>query len=174
MPARYYSFERVLADGTKIEFFGLDTQAVLKGRGNDQLKWLEKKLRDSRAVWKVVYGHHPIYSDAFKYMKEIGEMRQILEPIFIRHKVDIYVSAHNHSIEVFKAQSGVRYVVSGAGSRPRNVRWNDKTAFAHADIGFVWIRLMNNSMGIGVVGKEGQMLYNDQIFKDKVDSEKEF
>jgi hypothetical protein len=52
MPARYYSFERALNDGTRIEFFGIDTMAILRGQGAEQIKWLEDKLQ-AEIFWQL-------------------------------------------------------------------------------------------------------------------------
>ena len=165
MPARYYSFQHSLASGTQIEFYALDTVMLLSGKGKNQLKWLEENLKSSKAAWKIVYGHHPVHSGAYTYLKQIRKMQQLLEPVLIRYKVDLYLSAHNHSIEVFKEISGVTYIVSGAGSRPRNVRWTDQTNFAYADIGFAWFRIFEREMEFYVVGHDGQIVFNLRIIK---------
>ena len=165
MPARYYSFERTLADGTQIEFFGLDTELILKGKGGDQVRWLSEKLQASKARWKIVYGHHPVHSGAFTYRKQIEKMSSILEPLFIRYGADLYISAHNHSIEVLKEINGVHYIVSGGGSRPRDVEWTDQTNFAYADLGFVWLGIDRDVLEIRVAGKEGEILFQSEILK---------
>ena len=41
------------------QFFALDTNEVSEA----QLMWLDAELKKSSAKWKLVYGHHPIYSD---------------------------------------------------------------------------------------------------------------
>ncbi len=163
MPAYYYSFERKLEDGTLIEFFGLDTENL---NDKTQLEWLDKSLAKSKGDWKIVYGHHPVYSSAVTYAKQTEKTRQILESIFIRNKVNLYISAHNHSIEVLKEHSGIHYVVSGAGSRPRSVRWTEETKFAHADIGFAWFRIHGSTMEMNIVGKDGLILFSDQYSKN--------
>jgi len=54
MPGRYYSFSR-----GPVEFFAIDTQNFdLK-----QSQWLDEKLKASSSRWKVVFGHHPIFSN---------------------------------------------------------------------------------------------------------------
>jgi hypothetical protein len=54
MPATYYTFE-----AGPVQFFALDTDIISEA----QLLWLIQELDRSRARWKVVYGHHPIYSE---------------------------------------------------------------------------------------------------------------
>ena len=49
----------------KIHFFVIDSTAVLKnGRRDPQKEWLERRLKTSKAMWKVVQLHHPPYSSA--------------------------------------------------------------------------------------------------------------
>ena len=53
MPAAYYTFQ-----AGAVQFFALDTDLISEA----QLRWLTESLDKSVATWKVVYGHHPIYS----------------------------------------------------------------------------------------------------------------
>jgi hypothetical protein len=53
MPAPYYTFT-----AGPMQFFAMDTNEVSEA----QLLWLKDELAKSRARWKLVYGHHPIYS----------------------------------------------------------------------------------------------------------------
>ena len=55
MPSSYYTFT-----AGSVQFFALDTQSV--ALSERQLRWLDEELSRSQARWKVVYGHHPIYS----------------------------------------------------------------------------------------------------------------
>jgi tartrate-resistant acid phosphatase type 5 len=164
MPAHYYSFEKILSDGTKIQFFGLDTTPIVEGKMIDQARWLEEGLRVSTADWKVVFGHHPVYSGAKTYLRQIRTMRHLLEPLFKKYKVDLYVAAHNHSIEVLKNVSGVNYVVSGAGSRPRDIYWTGETKFAHADLGFAGFRIFKTGIQVYIVnGRDGKLIFQEMI-----------
>ena len=54
MPAAYYTYTAGDA-----QFFALDTDII----SEKQLLWLKDALQASTARWKIVYGHHPIYSE---------------------------------------------------------------------------------------------------------------
>ncbi|MBG7610567.1 MAG: metallophosphoesterase [Anaerolineae bacterium] len=59
---RYYDFI-----WQPVHFFALDSDSREPdgvGRSSDQAQWLQDKLRDSNAVWKVVYMHHTPFSSA--------------------------------------------------------------------------------------------------------------
>jgi acid phosphatase len=55
MQGRYYTFRR-----GDVQFFALDTNNNADWKA--QLPWLEQELSRSDAPWKVVFGHHQIYS----------------------------------------------------------------------------------------------------------------
>jgi len=166
MPARYYSFEHQIPEGKSVEFFALDTTALLYGRADDQLAWFMEKLESSRAHWKIVYGHHPVYSGAYNRDKELRKMENILVPLLHKYRVDLYVSAHNHNVELFRNVEDVYYIVSGAGSRPRNVAWVDNASFAGAELGFVWLRAFDSKIEVHVMGSEGKIIFADEILKE--------
>lgn len=75
--------------------------------------WLERDLRRSDAVWKIVMMHHPPFSSG-----KHGDNRKLqgtLVPVLARCGVDLVLSGHDHDYERFKPIDGVTYVVSGAG-----------------------------------------------------------
>ncbi|HXP88246.1 MAG TPA: metallophosphoesterase [Bryobacteraceae bacterium] len=81
MPARYYTF----AAGP-VRFFAIDTE----GWSEKQFEWLRKVLSDSQneagVKWRIVYGHHPVYtSGAHENERRIGELRELLD-----HFLSIY------------------------------------------------------------------------------------
>jgi hypothetical protein len=104
MPGRYYN--RRVGD---VEFFALDTNEYTW----KEKAWLTLMLNKSTARWKVVYGHHPIYSSGEHGVSSL--LRKELEPVLIKFKADIYLSGHDHDYERFAPVSGVNYIVSGGG-----------------------------------------------------------
>jgi len=87
---------------------GSDWNAQKAGWAKQQLLWLDRVLEhfDSAAErrlrpWVVVAGHRPVYCsvDPQRCGNEAKQLRAVLEPIFIRHHVDLYLSAHVHAYE---------------------------------------------------------------------------
>ncbi len=106
MPGYYYTARRGPA-----EFFVIDSN---KFPGDEvQQKWLDKALGDSKAPLKVVMGHHPIYSSG-QHGNHSGLIKT-LEPLLVRHQVDLYLAGHDHNYERFEPINGVTYIVSGGG-----------------------------------------------------------
>lgn len=83
-----------------------------------QVGWVEQELRASRARWKVVVLHHPLYSSGKKHGSHTG-LRTKLEPIFIRYGIDVVFSGHDHIYERTRPQQGIQYFVTGAGGKSR-------------------------------------------------------
>ncbi|HWJ06390.1 MAG TPA: metallophosphoesterase [Steroidobacteraceae bacterium] len=61
--------------------------------------WLERALSDSRARWKVVVGHHPLWSSAGSKYEQARVLRRLLLPVLCR-QADLYVSGHDHTLEL--------------------------------------------------------------------------
>ena len=78
-----------------------------------QKEWLEDKLSGSDARFKLVFGHHGIFSIGAHGGKT--EMRE-LDDVLRRYGVAAYVHGHDHCM-FHITHRGMNYVCSGAGSR---------------------------------------------------------
>jgi hypothetical protein len=118
---RYYSFKP--KEG--IRFFALDSNYMDK----EQLDWLEKELSSSGSGWKVLFFHHPLYSSGEKHGSNV-ELRTVLEPLIVRHGVDVVFAGHEHFYERIKPQKGVPYFIVGSSAKLRrgNIAKSDITA----------------------------------------------
>ena len=107
---RYYTFTR-----KNVRFFALDTNLL----DPTQLAWLDDQLKESREDWKVCFFHHPLYSHAGRHGGNVP-LRVALEPLFLKHGVDVVFSGHDHVYERVKPQKGITYFVSGAAGQLRS------------------------------------------------------
>ena len=172
MPEAYHTFTRTLSDGTKVQFFALDTDPILMRRtgASEQLDWLNEQLNKSKAHWKIVFGHHPLYSHGTitRTMPQKEPMIAALEPIFVKHKIDIYFAGHDHSLEILKPVKGIHYVISGGGAGPDrayNVKWTDEAYYAATMGGFVLCRISQKELVIEFVRIGGKTQYAHVITK---------
>ena len=138
MPARYYTFAAGPA-----RFFNIDTE----GWSKEQLDWIGKALAASRnepeIKWRIVYGHHPIYTSGVHLNeRRISELRRELIPIFKEEKVDLYVSGHDHDMEHLRSE-GMEFLICGTGgSELRKVRHQQQiSVFANSVYGFLDIKI---------------------------------
>ena len=101
-----------------VDFFAINTNTFHK----TQEIWLESALAQSKTPWKIVYGHHPLYSTgAHGQDNDLKVLRSRLEPLFRKYRVDAYFAGHDHNYERFATVSsqakGLPYLqlVSGGG-----------------------------------------------------------
>ena len=106
---RYYS----VAHGPA-RFFFFDTNFM----DPEQVKWIDSALRDSTDDWKIAVFHHPIYSDGDRHGPNVA-LRVVLEPMLIRHGVDVVFSGHEHIYERIKEQKGIPYFIVGSSGQLR-------------------------------------------------------
>lgn len=174
MPARYYHFQEPINAQSSAEFFVLDTtplaydkdngiqKDILRNKGDTaQATWLETALKKSTAQWKIVMGHHPLYSSG-KHGDSSPMILQI-EKILISHKVNLYLSGHDHNFEIIKPIQGVRYVISGAGAATRNLKWRDNTEFASTRLGFARFTLTAKEMWVQYINRQGYVEYATRL-----------
>lgn len=114
---------------------GEDQTRLETGADDAQLGWLDAALSASTARWRVVALHHPIYSPSRKRFWIFGRrrpdprLRAQLEPLLVRHGVHIVFQGHQHLYARLRPQRGVRYIVTGGGSRrPDAFEPDDETA----------------------------------------------
>ena len=110
---RYYSF-----DWGGAHFVALDSELYYDDDGGSseaQKAWLESDLADTSKPWKFVFFHRPIYSSSEHGSDE--KLRKDLEPIFVRYKVNVVFSGHDHNYERTVPIHGITYVVAGGGGR---------------------------------------------------------
>jgi hypothetical protein len=120
LPRRYYTFT-----AGPVQFFALDTDPIEQKRSpGNQLDWLEKALAASSAPWKIVYGHHPVYSTGSEH-GDTPEMISDVLPLLKKHKVDVYFAGHDHNLEYLKPEGDLHFFVSGAGGHHLRVMGTD-------------------------------------------------
>jgi len=125
MPAAYYTFT-----AGPVQFFALDTNEMSEA----QLLWLRDELDSSRATWKVVYGHHPIYSAGAH--EDNPKMIKRLLPV-LKGRADVFIAGHDHDLQHLKPEGGVHFFVSGGGGASlRQPRPGPRSLFAKGVHGF--------------------------------------
>lgn len=160
MPGFYYRFSvpgdtdgEILA-----EFFAIDTTPIDHQENTaTQLEWLEQALSASTARWKVVFGHHTIYSNGSHGNSTL--MQESIEPLLRTYGVDIYLCGHEHDLQLLQPVGGVHYAISGAGSSPRETRCMENTIYASSLLGFMSFRVSAHEMVILVVRDKGIIDY---------------
>lgn len=90
----------------------------------EQALWLDELLTNNPNRWTVVAFHHPIFSSARG--RDNKELRELWQPIFDKHAVDLVLQGHDHTyarsnvttgVNARSGRSGTVYVVSVAGPK---------------------------------------------------------
>lgn len=154
MPSTYYTYT-----AGPVQFFALDTNEISRA----QLAWLDREIGRSTARWKIVYGHHPIYS-AGAHQDNPTLIRQLL-PV-LRGRVDIYLAGHDHDMQHLKTEAGVHFFVAGgAGAGLRPLKSDPRTIFGQAIHGFSVLEADRDAFKVRFVDTELKEIYAYSIRK---------
>jgi len=168
LPARTYRRGETLPDGTSCDFFYIDTNPFLsryKGTevridGQDtaaQLRWLDGALASSTAAWKIVVGHHPIYTAHGGRLDE-PELIAAIDPLLRQHGVRIYINGHVHNFQHVRVR-GIDYITNGAGSRIEGASGGQAGGVVLLRHGFMSASLDRNVFAFAFLGTDNQTLY---------------
>ncbi len=146
----YYRFTK-----GNVSFYSLNSNYMDK----KQVDWLNDKLAADRSTWKIAYFHHPPYSSGGAHGSDT-KLRQIVEPIFIKHGVNVVFAGHEHFYERIKPQKGIYYFISGSGGKLRKgdvKQGSPLTAKAYdADMSFMLVEVDDNQMHFQVISRTGE------------------
>jgi hypothetical protein len=146
----YYRFTR-----GNVAFYALNSNYMDK----KQVKWLEDELAKDTTEWKIAFFHHPPYSSGGKHGSDT-QLRQVVEPIFVKYGMNVVLTGHDHFYERVKPQKGIYYFVSGAGGKLRAGDVKDNSPLTEKyfdrDMSFMLAEISNNQMFFQVISRTGQ------------------
>lgn len=148
MNGRYYTFRH-----GKVQFFALDTNHNADWK--NQLAWLEQELKNSDAPWKVVFGHHPVYSSGM-YGSNPTFMKT-LAPLFAKYGVKLYINGHEHNYERTHSINGTTYLISGAGADTRPVGRSEWTAHSASKLSFATYEVYADRIEVNGIGTDNRI-----------------
>ena len=173
MPARYFSRTETLADGSAADLFFIDTIPFIRAyRGSAvriddqdpaaQLAWLDQALGASTAPWKIVIGHHPLYTALGGAHHDQPDLIAPLAPLLRRHHVPVYINGHDHSMQCVE-MDGIAYVTTGAGSETYETGPANRPGFAAGAHGFLRAALRPEVLEIAFVTETGAIPFSRVI-----------
>jgi 3',5'-cyclic AMP phosphodiesterase CpdA len=148
MPGRYYTFGR-----GDVQFFALDTNHNADWK--TQLSWLEQELSRSNAPWKIVFGHHQIYSSGHYGLNQ--PFIETLTPIFQKYRVQLYINGHDHHYERSQSIKGTTYLICGAGGGTRSVGRSQWTAYSASQLSFAAYEVYSDRLIIKGIGTDNSV-----------------
>ncbi|XP_057767612.1 purple acid phosphatase 17-like [Salvia miltiorrhiza] len=126
------------------------------------LKDLEIALKESRAKWKIVVGHHAIRSVG--HHGDTTELVNLLLPVLQANGVDFYMNGHDHCLEqISDDKSPIEFLTSGAGSKAwrgdvKNLS-HENLKFFYDGQGFMSVQLTNSDVEITFYDVYGKVLH---------------
>lgn len=148
LPATRYTFV-----AGPVQFFAIDTNLVTRA----ELDWLDREIGKSTARWKIVYGHHPVFSDG-----RHGGDATVRDKVFplLRGRVDLYLCGHEHDLQHLSPEDGVQFaIVGGGGAEPRPITPGPRSLFAASKNGFGVIEANKQTLTFTFVGSDAQVLH---------------
>lgn len=148
MQGRYYTFRR-----GDVQFFTLDTNNNADWK--NQIPWLEKELSTSDAPWKIVFGHHQIYSSGIYGLNK--PFIQTLTPLFQKYRVQLYINGHEHNYERTHSINGTTYLICGGGAGTRPVGSSEWTAHAASKLSFAAYEVYSDRILISAIDTDNRV-----------------
>ncbi len=153
MPSPYYTF---LAG--PVQFFALDTNEI----STEQLRWLRQAISASQAKWKVVYGHHTLYSAT---RGDNPVMIAALQPIF-SGRADIYLCGHDHNLQHLRPEGGTQFFVAGGGGAGiYKTKPSERTIFTEDNYGFAVIEASDARLQVRLFDITGAEVHQSTLTK---------
>lgn len=126
--------DELMDDGSEVPTAELDVPSYrvepLTQAESNQAAWLENKLKNSTAKWKLVVAHHPIWSSSGSKYEQGRALRKSILPAMCRY-ADAYIVGHEHTLEIHTdscaealgepAAEPLVQIVSGAAAKQRPV-----------------------------------------------------
>jgi calcineurin-like phosphoesterase family protein len=148
----YYRFTK-----GDVAFYSLNSNYMDK----KQVKWLEDELAKETSKWKICFFHHPPYSSAKKHGSD-GQLREAVEPIFLKYGVKVVLTGHDHVYERIKPQKGIYYFVSGAGGKLRTGDIDKNSGLTEKsydrDLHFMLFEIAGDQMYFQAISRTGETI----------------
>ena len=176
MPARYFKVAGADIGYAQLDLFIIDTSPLIdeNATGDNamavnvrtqdapaQLAWLERELAASQARYKLVFGHHTLFSGGSTHGDTPDLIARLL-PILQRHRVTAYVNGHDHDLQHI-VRDGIDCVCTGAGSEVRPVSHVAGTRFCVARSGFSVITVRDGQARLEFRDCTGASLYRGDL-----------
>jgi predicted MPP superfamily phosphohydrolase len=149
----YYTF----SPKADIRFFMLESTYPVP----EQIQWLQKELEASGSNWKIPVFHHPLYSSGERHGSD-AQLRDVLEPLFLKYNVSVVLTGHDHFYERVKPQKGIVYFVVGSGGQLRKGNIDRSTGLSASgfdtDLAFMAAEIDGDEMYFNAISRTGAVV----------------
>ena len=159
----YYTFN----PKPNIRFFALESTYPVP----EQIQWVESELKKSSSDWKIVFFHHPLYSSGGRHGSDV-QLREVLEPLFLKYNVSVVLNGHDHFYERIKPQQGITYFVVGSGGQlaKRDIERDSPISAKgfDSDQAFMAAEIVGDEMYFNVISRVGQIIDSGVVTRRRV------
>ncbi|KAM0043488.1 putative Acid phosphatase [Helianthus debilis subsp. tardiflorus] len=132
------------------------------------LKEVDTALKESSATWKVVIGHHTIFSAG--HHGNTQELVDQLLPILEANHVDLYINGHDHCLQhISSKNSQLQFLTSGGRSKAWKGdvnQWDpNEMKFYYDGQGFMTLRVTLNEIGVAFFDVFGEIIHSWRTLK---------
>jgi hypothetical protein len=149
----YYTF----SPKADVRFFALDSTYPTP----EQIAWVGKELQASGSDWKIAFFHHPLYSSGDRHGSDV-RLRQVLEPLFLKHNVSVVFTGHDHFYERVLPQKGIAYFVVGSGGKLRDGNIEENSGLTakgfDTDLAFLAAEIAGDELYFNAISRLGQIV----------------
>ncbi len=175
LPSKWYRFELPKSQPL-VSFICVDTNlpsisgafstklgkllnSLTKADEEAQLNWLKAELAKSTAPFKVVVGHHPLYSNGAH-----GDSKSLITQwggLFEKHGVHAYLCGHDHDLQHLELEGlKTSFVISGGGgAKLREIKSQRPARFAKSVYGFTHLQVSRERMLLRHIDPTGTQLH---------------
>jgi hypothetical protein len=151
-------------------FYGLNSNYMDKR----QVEWLEGELAKDTSKWKIAFFHHPPYSSGKQHGSD-KQLREVVEPIFLKHGVNLVLAGHEHFYERIKPQKGIYYFISGAGGKLREGGINSGSPLTEKsydkDLNFMLFEVDGDEAHFQVITRTGETVDSGVLVRQRADKQ---
>ncbi|XP_071716375.1 purple acid phosphatase 3-like isoform X1 [Rutidosis leptorrhynchoides] len=124
---------------------------------------IDMALEESNAKWKIVIGHHTIFSAG-----NHGNTQELVDqllPILEANAVDLYINGHDHCLQhISSSNSTLQFLTSGGGSKAWKGEFNqlkqNEMKFYYDGQGFMTLRITENEIGVAFYDVFGEIIHS--------------
>ncbi|HTS76186.1 MAG TPA: metallophosphoesterase [Bryobacteraceae bacterium] len=154
-----------------MEFFCLNSELHGEEREKEQAEWLARETSASKAIWKVVFLHHPLYTVRGQHAPAVELLKQIHATLAGNH-VQIVLAGHNHFYARMKPVDGTMQIISGGGGRHLAFPFSDTCASVTARrYHFVGAEVYPDRILFSAIDQHGEMFDRATVDTDSLKME---